>query len=90
MVFVVLITDVSVTLEPLISVSMIATAEPSISVVSIGSSADDSTDLLLQEVLQPANETIMITMIRMIAIVYFFRITSTCYSLKKRHLFIDQ
>jgi hypothetical protein len=33
--------------------------------------------LLLQEVLQPANETIMITMIRMIAIVYFFRITST-------------
>lgn len=77
MVFVVLITDVSVTLEPLISVSMIATAEPSISVVSIGSSADDSTDLLLQEVLQPANETIMITMIRMIAIVYFFRITST-------------
>ena len=47
---VVLIIDVSVTLDPLISVSMIATAEPSIKEVSIDSEGDPA-GCLLHEVL---------------------------------------
>ena len=56
---VVLIIDVSVTLEPLISVSMIATAEPSIKEVSIDSEVDPA-GCLLHEVFHPASAVINI------------------------------